>query len=99
MVLRKPLARVLVACLALSLWFTSAVAQTRPRVTTPAGDTPEISCSPDDFALMAVPEAETKPAWPAVEPKTKPTIDLTTVTGSSATNFLSFQPALLAAID
>ena len=32
MVLRKPFTRILVACLALGLWFTSAVAQTRPRV-------------------------------------------------------------------
>ena len=55
-----------------------------------------MSCSPDDFALMAAPAAETKPAW---EVKSKPTIDLTTVTGSPSTGFLNFQPALLAAID
>lgn len=94
MVLRKPFARVLVACLALSLWFTSAIAQTRPRVTTPSADIQDISCSPDDLALAA----ETTPVW-EVKPKPKPTIDLTTLTGSSSTNFLNFQPALLAAID
>jgi peptidoglycan endopeptidase LytE len=93
MVLRKPLARVVarvVACLALSLWFTSAVAQTRPRILAPVADN-EISSSPDDLAL-----AETKPAW---ETKGKPPIDLTTASGPSSTGFLNFQPALLAAID
>ncbi len=92
MVLRKPLARVLVACLALSLWFTSAVAQTRPRVATSSADTNEISCSPDDLALAAEPA----PVWDA---KPKPTIDLTPAIGSSSTNFLNFQPALMQAID
>jgi cell wall-associated NlpC family hydrolase len=95
MVLRKPLARILVACLALSLWFTSAVAQTRPRVATGAAEA-EVSCSPDDFALMTGPIADAKPAW---EAKSKPVIDLTPTTGSSTSNFINFQPALLAAID
>jgi len=91
MVLRKPLARVLVACLALSLWFTSAFAQTRPRVASGSGDIQEISCTPDDLALAASTQTwETKP---------KPTIDLTPAIGSSNTNFLTFQPALMAAID
>ena len=90
MVLRKPLARVLVACLALSIWFTSAVAQTRPRVTSGAENN-EISCSPDDLAL-----AEAKPNF---EAKPKATIDLTTTIGPSSANFLNFHPALLAAID
>jgi cell wall-associated NlpC family hydrolase len=96
MVLRKPLVRVLVACLALGISFTSAVAQTRPRVATPAAEVDEISCSPDDVALMAVPAADAKPAW---EVKSKPTIDLTPAIGSSSANFLNFHPALLAAID
>ena len=91
MVLRKPLPRVLVACLALSLWFTSAIAQTRARVTAPVADDNEVFCSPDDLAL-----AETKPA---LEVKAKPIIDLTSAGGPSSANFLSFQPALLAAID
>ncbi|HET8783864.1 MAG TPA: C40 family peptidase [Pyrinomonadaceae bacterium] len=96
MVLRKPFARVLVGCLALSLWFTSAVAQTRPRVATGNAETPEMSCSPEDFALMAEPVADAKPAW---EAKPRPTIDLTPAIGSSSTNFLHLQPALMAAID
>jgi hypothetical protein len=91
MVLRKPSARVLVACLALGIWFTSAAAQTRPRVATPSADVQEISCSPDDVALL-----EPAPSW---ELKPKPTIDLTPAIGSSSANFLNFQPALLAAID
>lgn len=95
MVIRKPLARVLVACFALSLLFTSAIAQTRPRVTTPSGDIQEITCSPDDLALAA----ETKPAWPRIDAKPKPTIDLSTAIGSPTTNFLTLQPALMAAID
>ncbi len=92
MVLRKPFARALVACLALSLWFTSAVAQTRPRVAAAGADSQEISCSPDDFALVDAP----KPSW---EVKPKPTIDLTPALGPSSASFLNFQPALLAAID
>ena len=99
MVLRKPLARVLVACLALGIWFTAAIAQNRPRVVAVGSDVNETSCSPDDFALMAVPVAETKPAWPTADAKAKPTIDLTPAIGSSSTSFLNFQPALLAAID
>jgi len=91
MVLRKPLVRVLVACLALGLLFTSAIAQTRPRVATPSADIQEISCSPDDLAL-----AQSTPAW---EVKAKPTIDLTPAIGSSDADFLKLQPALMAAID
>jgi cell wall-associated NlpC family hydrolase len=91
---RKPLARALVACLALGLWFTSAVAQTRPRVVTGSAEIHDISCSPDDFAL-----AEPTPAWPAIDAKAKPIIDLTPAVGSPNTSFLTFQPALMAAID
>jgi peptidoglycan endopeptidase LytE len=57
------------------------------------GDVNETSCSPDDFALAPAPVEEVKPAW---EVKSKPVIDLT---GVSNTNFLNFQPALIAAID
>ncbi len=94
MVLRKPFASVLAASLALAVWTTSAVSQTRSRVTTPAADLNEISCSPDDVALFEA--KESKPTW---EVKAKPTIDLTTATGSPTTDFFNFQPALLAAID
>jgi cell wall-associated NlpC family hydrolase len=96
MVLRKLFARVLVACLVLGIWTTSAISQTRPRTMEPAGDVNEISCSPDDFALAPTLVAEAKPAW---EVKAKPAIDLTPAIGSSNANFLNFQPALLAAID
>jgi cell wall-associated NlpC family hydrolase len=96
MVLRKPFPRFLVGCLALAIWTTSAVAQTRPRLSTPAGDIHETSCSPDDLALATTPIADVKPAW---EVKPKPTIDLTPATGSSGTGFIKFQPLLLAAID
>lgn len=61
-----------------------------------AGDGEATSCSPDDFALGPVPAADAKPAW---EVKAKPSIELTPAIGSSSTNFLTFQPALLAAID
>lgn len=98
MVLRKPFARVLVACLALGLFAISAVSQTRPRMTAAAADATESSCSPDDFALAPVTAADAKPAW-EVSNKAKPTIDLTPSIGTSSTNFLNFQPALLAAID
>jgi peptidoglycan endopeptidase LytE len=67
------------------------MAQTRPRVATPAADIQEISCSPDDLAL-----AQSTPAW---EVKAKPTIELTPAIGSADTNFLKLQPALMAAID
>lgn len=96
MVLRKPFARILVACLALGICAASAVSQTRPRTMPSAGETNEISCSPDDFALAPAPVvADAKPAW---EMKAKPAIDLTPAP-SIGTNFLNFQPALLAAID
>ena len=95
MVLRKPFARVLVACLALGISAVSAVSQTRPRTMPSGGETNETSCSPDDFALAPVAAEDAKPAW---EVKAKPAIDLTPA--PSSTSFLNnFQPALLAAID
>src|SRR5262245_54803684 len=97
MVFRKPSVRVLVAFFAVSLCFTSAVAQTRARLASASADVQEMSCSPDDFALMAAPAYDAKPAW--TETKAKPTIDLTSASGSSSTSFINFQPALLSAID
>lgn len=97
MVLRKLFSRVLVATLALAIWSTSAIAQARPRTTQPAGDNNEITCSPDDFALMtAAAVADSKPVW---EAKPKPTIDLSSATGVSSAGFLKFEPLLMAAID
>lgn len=94
MVLRKMFPRVLVVTLALATWSTGVFAQTRPRTTTPAGDINEISCSPDEFAVLAA--ADSKPAW---EAKPKPPIDIAPSIGSSSANFLTFEPLLMAAID
>ena len=95
MELRNLFPRVVLAGLALAVFTNSAFAQTRPRVTVPSGDVNEISCAPDDFALMAT-ASESKPAW---EAKPKPTIDLAPSIGSSSTGFIKFEPLLMAAID
>jgi len=97
MVLRKLFPRALFASLALVALSVSAFAQTRPRVTVPSGDVNEVSCSPDDFAMMAaVAVSDSKPTW---EAKPKPTIDLSPSTGPSSTGFLKFESQLMAAID
>lgn len=97
MVLRKAFARVVVVCLALGICAISAVSQTRPRPSISIGDANEVSCSPDDFVVLATaPVTESKPAW---EAKPKPTIDLSPTSGSTSTGFIKFQPLLLAAID
>ena len=89
--------RVLVATLAFATFSASAFAQTRPRTTAPSGDINEVTCSPDEFAVLhAAAVAESKPAW---ETKAKPTIDLGPSTGAPSTNFLNFEPSLMAAID
>ena len=95
--LRKLFPRVIVAFLALAIWSTSALAQSRPRVTVPDGDINEVSCSPDELAVLTPePAADSKPAW---EAKPKPTIDLSPSVGSSSAGFIKFEPLLLAAID
>jgi cell wall-associated NlpC family hydrolase len=95
--LRKLFPRLLVAILALAFWSTSAFAQTRQRVTVPSGDVNEVSCSPDELAVLTTaPVTETKPVW---ESKPKPTIDLAPSIESPAGGFIKFQPLLLAAID
>ena len=97
MELRNLFPRVVLAGLALAVLTNSAFAQTRPQVTAPGGDVNEVSCSPDDLALVATtPVAETKPAW---EAKPKPTIDLAPSIGSSSSGFIKFEPLLMAAID
>ena len=97
MELRNLFPRVVLAGLALVVLTNSAFAQTPPRVTAPGGDVNEVSCSPDDLALVATtPVAETKPAW---EAKPKPTIDLAPSIGSSSSGFIKFEPLLMAAID
>ncbi len=95
--LRKLFPRVLVATLTFAILSTSAFSQTRPRITAPSGDINEVTCSPDEFAVLnAVAVADSKPAW---EAKPKPTIDLAPSTGASSTSFLNFEPSLMAAID
>jgi NlpC/P60 family len=95
--LRKLFPRVMVATLALAFWSTSAFTQTRQRVTVPSGDVNEVSCSPDELAVLTTaPIADTKPVW---ESKPKPTIDLAPSIGSTAGGFVKFEPLLLAAID
>lgn len=97
MELRNLFPRVVLAGLALVVLTNSAFAQTLPRVIAPGGDVNEVSCSPDDLALVATtPVAETKPAW---EAKPKPTIDLAPSIGSSSSGFIKFEPLLMAAID
>ena len=97
MELRNLFPRVVLAGLALAVFTNSAFAQTRPRVTVPAGDVNEVSCSPDDLAMVATaPIAETKPAW---EAKPKPTIDLAPSTLVSSAGFIKFEPLLMTAID
>jgi hypothetical protein len=92
---RKLFPRALVAFLALAVWSTTAFAQSRPRVTVPSGDVNEVSCSPDELAVLT-PVADSKPVW---EAKPKPTIDLAPSPTVSGSGFIKFEPLLLAAID
>ena len=94
MELRKLFPRVIVACLALALWSTSAFTQTRLRLIS-ANDPNEISCSPDELAL-ATPVSESKPVW---ESKPKPIIDVAPSISSPSSGFIKFEPLLLSAID
>jgi cell wall-associated NlpC family hydrolase len=95
MAFRKLIPRVVVAFLAFAIWSTNAFAQSRPRVTTPSGDINEVTCSPDEFAVLT-PVAESKPVW---EAKPKPNIDVAPSVSSSSAGIITFEPALLAAID
>jgi peptidoglycan endopeptidase LytE len=96
MELRKLFPRALFASLALVVLTTSAFAQTRPRVTATGGDVNEVSCSPDDVALVAAAVSDSKQTW---EAKPKPTIDLATSPTPSSSGFLKFESSLMAAID
>jgi len=96
MAFKKLFPRALFAGLALVVFSVSAFAQTRPRVTVPSGDVNEVSCSPDDFAMVAVAVSDSKPTW---ESKPKPTIDLSPSTAPSSTGFLKFESQLMSAID
>lgn len=98
--LRKLFPRVVthavITSLALAILSTSAFAQTRARVTAPDGDANEVSCSPDDLALLAATVSDSKPVW---EAKPKPTIELAPPAGPSNSGFLKYEPSLMAAID
>ena len=94
MAFRKLFPRVVVAFLALAIWSTTSFAQSRPRVAAPSGDINEVTCSPDEFAVLA-PVADSKPVW---EAKPKPTIDIAPAISSSSA-IIKFEPALMAAID
>ena len=97
MELIKLFPRVLLAGLALALLSVSSFAQTRPRVTAPGGDANEVSCSPDDLAVLSVAAAaEAKPAWDA---KPKPVIDVAPSPTVSGSGFIKFEPLLMHAID
>jgi len=98
MVLRKLFPRVVLASLAIAILSVSSLAQTRPRVTTQGGgDVNEVSCAPDDLAVLAIePASESKPAW---EPKPKPIIDVAPSPSASGTGFIKFEPLLMHAID
>jgi len=101
MQLPKLFPRVVTNCLfvglALAIFATSAFAQTRARVTAPSGDANEVSCSPDDLAVMSVAAAsESKPTW---EVKSKPTIELAPPVTPSNSGFLKYESILMSAID
>ncbi|HYV84152.1 MAG TPA: C40 family peptidase [Pyrinomonadaceae bacterium] len=96
MVLRKLFPRALFASLALVVLSTAVFAQTRSRVIVSGGDVNEVSCSPDDLAMVAAAVTDSKPVS---EAKPKPTIDLAPATAPSSTGFLKFESQLMAAID
>jgi len=97
MELRKLFPCFVVALLVLAVWSTSASAQTRALVTTPSGDANDISCSPDEFVVLATTAAAaSKPAW---EAKPKPVIDVAPSVSSSYSGFIKYQSLLMSAID
>jgi len=92
MVFRKLFPRALALVATLGVVSTAAMAQTRPRVTTPA-DNSEVSCSTEDPAFIAsTANAESK-SGPEVK-TAKPTIDI-----APSIALPKMQPMLLAAID
>jgi len=94
--LRNLVCRTLVTLVAVTLCSVSAFSQTRPRVTEPTSDPNEISCSPDDYALLAAAPAESKPVW---EAKPKPAIDIAPSIGPTSAGLIRFQPMLMTAIE
>jgi len=96
MELRKLVSRSLVTFVALGLFSITALSQTRPRNLHPISDRDDISCSPEDYALVAAAATEAKPVW---EAKPKPTIELAPSITSTNTGFIKFEPLLLTAIE
>lgn len=93
---KKLFPRALFASLVFVVLTTTAFAQTRPRVTAHGGDENEVTCSPDDFSLVAAAVSESKPTW---EAKPKPVIELAPLTTPSSSGFVKFESSLMAAID
>jgi cell wall-associated NlpC family hydrolase len=97
MELRRLVCRTLVTFVALGTFSASAFAQTRPRTTQPLSDPNEVSCSPEDNALLTNTAAtDSKPAW---EAKSKPAIDVAPAIGPNTTGLIKFQPTLMTAIE
>lgn len=95
--LRNLVSRTLVTLVAVGLCSVSAFSQTRPRLSQPINDPNEISCSPDDYALLsAAAPAESKPVW---EAKPKPVIDVAPTVGPTTAGLIKFQPMLMTAIE
>jgi len=98
--LRKLVCSALVTLVALGLCSVSALSQTRPRLSQPLSDPNDVSCSPEDYALLApVAAAESKTAWEAKPKPVIPLIDVTPSIGPADSAFFKLQPTLMAAID
>ncbi|HSK64681.1 MAG TPA: C40 family peptidase [Pyrinomonadaceae bacterium] len=97
MELRRLVCRGLVTFVALGICSASAFAQSRPHTTQPLSDPNEISCSPEDYALLTnTAPTDSKPIW---EARTKPTIDVAPAIGPTTAGLIKFQPTLMIAIE
>ena len=94
--LRKLVSRTLVTFVALGLFSISAFAQTRPRILHPTSESNDVSCSPEDYALVAAATTEATRVW---EAKPKPVIDVAPSITSTNSGFIKFEPLLLTAIE
>ena len=93
---RNLVCRALVTFVAIGLCSITALSQTRPRISQPISDPNELSCSPDDYALLATAaDSESKPTW---EAKPKPVIDLAQPVAPTDRAPLKYEPLLMAAI-
>src|SRR5256885_7270244 len=96
--LRKLVCSALVMLVALGLCSVSALSQTRPRLPQPLSDPNDVSCSPEDYALLApAAAAESKTAWEAKPKRVVPLIDVTPSIGPADSAFFKLQPTLMAA--